>query len=237
MKGVILAGGVGSRLRPVTLEIPKPLITIRKKPLINYNIDNFTKHGVHDIKIIIRPSDRPDYERWYREYKNEFPDTKINIIEESEPMGTLGYLFHHLSEWMGDDHVFVTNADDIKNVDLGTMLAFHRRSGFPATIALMNMEKPDEYGAVVLRGDTIVSFLEKKPGLAEALVSCGLYIISPAALAAVENESGKDKKFLMFEKELFPVLARDEKLGAFVCEGTFYDCGTLERWEKAIREL
>ena len=122
-KGVILAGGSGTRLLPLTLEIPKPLITIRKTPLINYNLSLFNAYGVRDVKVIIRPSDRKDYDRWLREYRNAFPDMQIELIEEPAPMGTMGYVFHHLREWMAGEDIFVTNGDDIKKVDLGAMTA------------------------------------------------------------------------------------------------------------------
>lgn len=162
---------------------------------------------------------------------------KIELIEEKEPMGTLGYIFHHLRGWMGKEDIFVTNGDDIKEVDLRAMLAFHRDQGVSATLALMRMEKPDDYGAVLVRADRISDFLEKKAGLAAGLVSAGMYIISPAALAHIEQGLEKGRKCLQFERDVFPALAKTKKLGGFVAEGTFYDCGTFERWEKAIREI
>jgi mannose-1-phosphate guanylyltransferase len=161
----------------------------------------------------------------------------MELIEEKDPMGTLGYIFHHLRGWMGKEDIFVTNGDDIKEVDLKAMLAFHRSQGTPATLALMRMEKPDDYGAVLVREDRISDFLEKKPDLAAGLVSAGMYVISPAALAHIEQGLEKGRKFLQFEKDMFPALAKSKKLGGFVTEGTFYDCGTFERWGKAIREI
>ncbi len=237
MKGVILAGGEGTRLRPLTLEVPKPLITIKKRPLINYNLGLLARYGVDDVKILIRPKDQKDYSRWLAEYEREFPGTKIELVAEQVPMGTLGYIFHHLRGWAGKDDIFVTNGDDIKDIDLREMSAFHRNQDVPATLALMRMEKPDDYGAVLVREDRITDFLEKRPGLAEGLVSAGMYIVSPAAIVHVEKGLKNSRKVLMFEKDMFPVLAKSEKLGGFVAEGTFYDCGTFERWEKAIRGI
>jgi NDP-sugar pyrophosphorylase family protein len=99
------------------------------------------------------------------------------------------------------------------------------------------MEHPDEYGAVVVQNGNVLEFLEKKPGLSSALVSAGMYVVSPKAFMLVADNDGEKKKALMFERDMFPVLAKRNELGAFICEGSFYDCGTLERWEKAIREL
>lgn len=237
MKGIILAGGEGRRLQPLGLGVPKPLIPVKKKPLLNYNLSLFSKHGVNDVKVLIRPMDKEIYEKWYREYKKEFSHTKIDLVVEPEPMGTFGYMLHHLRTWAGSDDVFVTNGDDIKEIDLVRMLEAHRASGAVATVALMRMDKPDDYGAVLVRENRITSYVEKQRDLPPGLVSSGMYIISPSATALIAKSAAAKEKFLMFEKDLFPVLAKGNDLGAFVCEGGFYDCGTPERLEKAIREV
>lgn len=151
-------------------------------------------------------------------------------------MGTLGYLFNHLREWTGNEDIFVTNGDDIKDIDLRRMADFHRRTGVLATLALMVMGTPDDYGAVLVKEDKIVEFIEKRTGLPASPVSAGMYLISPAAIKRAEKAIPPGKKFLMFEKDLFPVLAAERQLGGFVCKGVFFDCGTLERWGRAIRE-
>lgn len=232
-----MAGGEGKRLQSLALGVPKPLIMIKGKPLLNYNLGLFAKYGVTEVKIVIRPSDREEYDRWHEKYRSEFPKTKIDLVEESEPMGTFGYIFHHLRQWMDGEEVFVSNGDDIKDIDLAAMLAFHRRTGAPATLTLMEMEKPDDYGAVLVRGDRVSDFLEKKAGLPAGLVNAGLYVITPAALDHFATSRQNAEKFLMFEKDFFPALAAKGLLAAFVSAGTFYDCGTPERWERAKREL
>lgn len=237
MKGIILAGGEGTRLRPVTFEIPKPLITIKKKPLINYGLDLFTRHGVNDIKILIRPSDEKDYERWYREFGGDFPHAKIELVQEPLPMGTLGYFFHHLQEWANGEDVFIANGDDLVTLDLAAMHAFHRKTDGHATVALMRMEDPGDYGTVRLDGGKVTAFLEKEKNMPAGLVSAGVYVISAKALGHIGEGITKAQKFLMFEKDMFPILAAAGKLSGFVSEGTFYDCGTFERWERAIREV
>lgn len=236
-KAIILAGGEGSRLLPLTLEIPKPLITIKKKPLINYNVDLFLRYGIENILVIIKPSHRKDYDRWLAEHEKEFSTAKIEIVEESEPMGTFGYIFNHLGGWMWGGDIFVTNGDDIKTIDLGGMAAFHARTGRAATVALMRMDKPDDYGTVLVEQDSIIEFLEKTPQAESGLVSAGMYILSLSAIEHVRPSIAKDRKVLSFEKDFFPSLAKAKKLGGFFSEGKFYDCGTFERWEQAIREV
>lgn len=237
MKGIILAGGEGKRLQPLMLNVPKPLVVVKGTPLVNYNLGLFARYGIHDVKIIIRPSDRKVYKQWYQKYKSSFPKVSIELVEEPEPMGTFGYFFHHLRDWMGKEDVFVTNGDDIKKIDLQKMFDFHRRANAPATLALMKMKKPDDYGAVLVKTDKITEFIEKQPNLPAGLVSAGMYIISPAALKRIATSIPREKRYLMFEKDLFPILAKGQELGGFVCRGKFFDCGTPERLEKAIREL
>lgn len=224
------------RLLPLTLEVPKPLITIRRTPLINYNLSLFAKYGIRDVKVIIRPSDRNDYDRWLREYRGEFPGMNIELVEEPTPMGTFGYVFHNLCAWMGDEDIFVTNGDDIKEIDLGEMVDFHRRADVLATVALMVMEKPDDYGTVLVKEDKVAEFVEKRKGLPASPVSAGMYLVSPAAIRYMAKKIAPEKKILMFENDFFPVLAAERCLGGFVCRGAFFDCGTFERWHRAIRE-
>jgi NDP-sugar pyrophosphorylase family protein len=236
-KAVILAGGKGSRLHPVTLEIPKPLITIRKTPLINYNLSLLAAHGVRDAKVIIRPGDRPDYERWLREYRSTFPGMAIELVEEPEPMGTLGFVFHHLSDWVGDGNIFVTNGDDIKDVDLAEMAAFHERMNLPVTVALVTEKERNDGGFVLVRENKIANFFEKDPTADTKLISAGMYILSAHVFENIVGAGLHKKKHLMFETDLFPVLAKAGKLGGFIYDGKLFDCGTFERWEQAIREV
>ena len=78
--------------------------------------------------------------------------------------------------------------------------------------------------------------MEKRPGLPASPVSAGMYLVSLAAMQYAEKKIAPEKKVLMFEKDFFPALAAERQLGGFVCSGTFYDCGTFERWHQAIRE-
>jgi mannose-1-phosphate guanylyltransferase / phosphomannomutase len=236
-KGIVLAGGEGKRLASLRFDVPKPLVPLKGKPLVNFNLGLLARHGVRNVLVIIRPSDRSLYREWHKKHGKDFPTMRIEIVEEPEPMGTFGYFFHHLRDWTGEDDVIVTNGDEIKEIDLRAMHDFHRRIGTPATVALMKMEKPDDYGAVVLEDGKIIEFIEKRPNLPAGFVSTGLYVISPRVLDEVAARIPKEKRFLMFETDLFPVLARKKKLGGFACEGRFFDCGTPERLAEAIRSI
>ena len=238
MKGIILAGGKGTRLYPLTLDTPKPLITVKDKPLINFSVELFAKYGIDDIAIIIRPSDREHYNRWYARYASAFPGIKIYFFEEPKAMGTLGYIFHNFHHWADGQEVFVMNGDGVvKDLDVDAMVLFHRAAGTKATVSLMKVENPGDYGSVVIHDNKVTDFLEKKEGLDFAWVSAGFYIISSSAIAHIKEQISPEQEFLMFEKDLFPVLSKAGELAAFTSNGRFFDCGTFERWEQAIREV
>ena len=236
-KGIILAGGKGQRLMPLTLTTPKPLVEVNRKPLINYNLGLFWKYGVKEVKIIIRAEDREPYAQWHHGYASQFPGTTITFVEENEPMGTFGYIAHHLAVWIGDEKVFVTNGDDIKDIDLRLMLDVHTAANLPASIALMKMEDPSDYGAVVVESGKVVGFLEKQKNMLPGPVSAGMYLIDKKTISFIKERVVPLENFLMFEKDAFPLLVENNKLHAFVCEGAFLDCGTPERLASAEQFL
>ena len=234
-KAIILAGGKGTRLHPITLETPKPLLTVKKQPIINYLLDIFKKHGIQEVKIIIKEPDKEDFFWWRRRYEVKFDLRSITFEVEKEPMGTLGYVYHNLRDWIGDEPFFMSNADELKTVDLDKMHDFHVSNSGLATIALMEVENPSDYGVAVMEGPKIVKFLEKPENPPSSFISGGFYLLSPEALSQVNLTD--DAKFLMIEKDLFPKLALSGKLLGFESSGPFFDCGTFERLEKAIRHF
>ena len=245
-KAIILAGGKGTRLYPVTLETPKPLLTVNKKPIINYLIEMFKKYGIEEVAITVRQSDFEDFSWWLRRNQNVLGGIWINLIVEEEPMGTIGLWAHLLHTWTGSEPFFLTNGDELKEIDLGELAAQHRKTGALTTIAAVEVKNPQEYGVIVfsaengptLGGDSnfIESFLEKPENPPSNFISSGLYLIDPRVLEHLSEEIAANKKFLMIEKDLFPKLAASKKLAAYKSKGKWFDCGNLERWEKAIKE-
>ena len=235
-KAIILAGGKGTRLYPVTLETPKPLLTVNRKPIINYLIELFADHGVQEIKVVIRPQDREEFGWWQSRWQKNFKNVSVSFEEETEPMGTLGYWAHQLADWTGNEPFFLTNGDELKQVDLSAMKKHHQQNKGLVTIALVQVPNPSEYGVAILNNHQIIEFLEKPANPPTNLISSGLYIVDPAAISYLSSRVKNGEKFLMIEKDLFPHLAKDGKLVAYKTQGKWYDCGNLERWEKAIKE-
>ncbi|MBZ9572253.1 nucleotidyltransferase family protein [Patescibacteria group bacterium] len=247
MKAVILAGGAGSRLYPITKELPKPLLPIKRKPILNHLVDLFHSYGIKKIAILINRDFREDFDWWKKRY---YPKEKIKIFEEKKPLGTFGGLFY-LKDWLSKgspsgepaEPFFFTNGDELKKIKLFEMKNFHQKKKTPATIALVKVPNPQDYGVVICKNGLVQEFLEK-PSPAQILkktwagkksttqyISSGLYLLSPEIF-----NYHPGPKFSMIEKDLFPKLAKEKKLTGFKFNGKWMDTGTFERYETAIRK-
>lgn len=229
-KAVILAGGKGTRLYPITYEIPKPLLPVNKKPIINHLVDFFLNQKVGEIFILVNKEFEDEFNWWK---KRHYPKTKISFFKEDEPLGTFGGLWH-LKKHLSQEPFFLTNGDELKKINLEKMKEFHKEQKALATIGLVKVPNPQDYGVAVCKGGLIAEFLEK-PALAEIpknpRISSGLYLLSPEIF-----KYHPGLKFAMIEKVLFPKLAKEKKLGGFKSNGKWQDCGTWERYEKAIKK-
>jgi NDP-sugar pyrophosphorylase family protein len=234
-KAVILAGGKGTRLYPITKEIPKPLLPIKKKPIINYLVDLFHSQGVKEIAVLISHDFQDDFQWWRKRY---YPKSKIKLVEEKKPFGTFGGLFL-LRKWIGGSLFFLTNGDELKIINLKRMAEFHQKMAVPVTIAMVKVSDPQNYGVVVSKKGKIEKFLEK-PSPSQLLkeiknwegsnyINSGLYLLSSEVF-----DFHPGLKFSMIEADLFPKLAGQKKLAGFKFRGKWTDCGTWERYEKAI---
>ena len=226
-KAVILAGGKGTRLYPITKEIPKPLLSVRKKPIINYLVDLFHSQGVKDVAVLISEEFKEDFDWWK---KRHYPEREIEFFEEKEPLGTFGGLWH-AKEWVGDKDLFLTNGDELKEIDLAAMADFHNRVRPIGTIALLEVPNPQDYGVVICNGDMVEEFLEKPENPPSNYINSGLYLLSPEIF---QHHPGP--QFTMIEKDIFPRLAKDKKIAGFKFKGRWTDTGTWERYEKALEE-
>jgi len=245
-KAVILAGGKGTRLYPVTKEIPKPLLPINRKPIINYLVDLFREQGIKDIAVLISKDFREDFDWWQRRY---YPSTssgqvpKIKLVEETRPLGTFGGLYF-LKDWLFPPSsgqakaFFMTNGDELKEIDLVKMVGFHQKLKAPATIALVKVQDPQHYGVVICKHGKVEQFLEKPKNPSSKYINSGLYLLSPEIFNYLpQGKAGHSgPKFLMTETDLFPKLAKENKLAGFKFDGKWTDCGTWERYQAALSD-
>jgi len=225
-KTVILAGGKGTRLYPITLETPKPLLFVNKKPIINHLVDLFYSQGVKDIAILIDKKFEEDFSWWKKRY---YPKNNIIFVEEKEPLGTFGGLWF-LKKWISRSLFFLVNADDLMDIKLDKMVDLHRKVKPVGTIALVKVKDPREYGAVICNSGIVKKFIEKPDNSSLKYINSGWYLLSPEIF-----DYHPGPKFLMIEKDIFPMLAKEKKLAGLKFNGKWMDTGTFERYEKAIK--
>lgn len=230
-KAVILAGGKGTRLYPVTREIPKPLLPVNRKPIINYLVDLFLGQEIKDIAVLVNKEFEEEFVWWLKRY---YPsaglsgEPRIQLIKEEEPLGTFGGIFY-LKEWIGSSPFFLTNGDELKEIDLAKMMKFHDEKKVLATVALVSVPDPQNYGVAICQNGLIKEFLEKPKDPPANFISSGLYLLSSEVL-----KYHPGCKFCMVEKDIFPKLASERNLAGFQFDGRWTDCGTWERYSDAL---
>lgn len=240
-KAIILAGGKGTRLYPITYEIPKPLLPVKRKPIINYLVDLFSQQGIKDIAVLINSDFKDEFEWWQKRYypstisgqalsKTSGQGPKITFFEEPEPLGTFGGLCY-LKDWIVDQPFFLTNGDELKKIDLIKMAKFHNDYPVLGTMALVKVPNPQDYGVVMCQKGIVKEFLEKPENPPSKYINSGLYLFSPGVF-----QYHQGPKFAMVEKNLFPKLAKEKKLAGFKFKGSWMDTGTFERYENAIKK-
>jgi len=225
-KAVILAGGKGTRLYPITKEIPKPLLPVKGKPIINYLVDLFSSQGIEEIAVLINKDSKKDFDEWKKKY---FPENRIKIVEEEKPLGTFGGLYF-LKEWIGDSLFFLSNGDELKKIDLIKMAKFHQKMKPLVTLASVKVSRPQDYGVLVIGAlGTPEAFIEKPEKPPSNNINSGIYLLSPKIF---NYHPGPE--FSMIEKDIFPKLVLEKKIKIFETDGKWMDCGTMERYNHAI---
>lgn len=219
MKALILVGGYGTRLRPLTLSRPKPLVEFANKPILLHQIEALVDAGV--TEVILAVSYRAD--QMEQELKAEAEKLGITLIfsHETEPLGTAGPLAlakEHLEK--SDKPFFVLNSDIICDFPFKQLLKFHESKGKEGTIVVTKVEEPSKYGVVVYDDDNCIqSFVEKPQEFISNKINAGLYILSPKVLKRIQLRPTS------IEKEVFPGMAQDKVLYAFDLPGFWMDVG------------
>jgi len=202
MKGVILAGGFGTRLRPLTFTKPKPMVPLVNKPVIEHVVDYLASHGLDDIVVtttFLREMVMDHFR--YRE------DVRLSYPTEPYPLGTAGSVKNARLE-EEDEPFVVIQGDNITDMDLRGLIDFHYGAGGLVTIAVTRVEDPWNYGIVELEGDGRIGRFYEKPDKGKCfsnLASTGIYVVEPKALELVPDGVAFD-----FAKDLFPLLGNDK---------------------------
>ncbi|MBR9677252.1 nucleotidyltransferase family protein [Candidatus Woesearchaeota archaeon] len=224
---VFLLGGKGTRFRPVTYEIPKALLPVQGKTVTEHLFELFKKYDITNyIFSVGHMADK---------IQNYFGDGKkwgvtITYIEEKEPAGSAGAI--KLARKYLREPFIVTNGDELKDIKLDEMYEHHKKTDAKITVALTSVQDPTQYGVAKLENNKILDFIEK-PTLEQApsnLINSGLSIWQSEVVDVIPEG------FAMYEKHVFPQLAKKGQLYAYKFKGQWFDTGTPERYEKAIKQ-
>lgn len=229
MQAVILAGGQGTRLRPLTLTCPKPLLPVANVPIIRRIIDKLPPE-VDEVLLAVnyKLEQLADY------FSEHDVGRNVTLVEEKEPLGTAGAIKN--VERHIDGTFFVFNGDVLDSLDLPAFSAFHEKKGGVGSIALWRVNDPRHFGVMEMRGERIVRFVEKPETREQApsnLANAGTYLLEPEVFDAIPPDAA-----VSIERETFPsLLAGDRHIYGFPFEGFWVDCGRPETYLRANEAL
>ncbi len=217
VKAVVMAGGKGTRLRPITYSIPKPIVPIAGKPCISYLLDSFYNAGIKDN--IITTGYKFDT-LINKIIENKYNDQNVLFSVENEPAGTAGSI--KIISGFLDDTFIVGSGDILSDFNIKDILNFHKKNNSKITVVLTEVKDPSQFGIVELKDNKIVRFLEK-PSESEKfsnMVNTGIYVIEPEILNYIKNIPYD------FGKDLFPrLLRKNVDIYGYLGNGVWLDTG------------
>jgi len=229
VQALILAGGEGTRLRPLTSTVPKPVVPLVDRPFIAYMLDWLRGHGVDDVVLSCG-----HMAAGVRDVLGDGDayGMRLRYLEEPRPLGTGGAL--KFAEDLLDERFLMLNGDVLTDIDVSAQIAAHERTGAHATLALYPVEDPSAYGLVRMGGDGAVTEFVEKPApdqIDTNNISAGVYVLERSVLGRLEAGAAAS-----IERDVFPVLVGDGLYG-HVAHGYWKDIGTPERYLEATFDI
>ncbi|HUA09059.1 MAG TPA: sugar phosphate nucleotidyltransferase [Candidatus Acidoferrales bacterium] len=222
MKAVVMAGGEGSRLRPLTSRRPKPLAPIANKPVMHHIVELLAQHGITEIVATLH---------YLADEIEAYFGTSMQYVVEDTPLGTAGAV-KMAEELLGGETFVIISGDAMTDVDLTALIEAHRSAGNVATIALWRVHNPLEFGVVITDDEGRITRFLEKPSWGEVFsdtINTGIYVLEPEVLSYMEAGKNYD-----FSKDIFPLLLRDGKrLGGHVISDYWADVGNLQQYQQA----
>ncbi len=232
MKAVVLVGGFGTRLRPLTLSTPKQMLPIIHKPMIEHVLEHLARHGISEA--VLSMGYRPDA------FADAYPDgacagVALHYAIEPEPLDTAGAIRFAADHAGIDERFVVVNGDVLTDLDLGALVAFHDAHQGEGSIALHRVDDPSAFGVVPTDDDGRVEAFVEKPPRDEAptdLINAGTYVLEASVLDRIE----KGRK-VSIEREVFPAMVADGVLYAMAGDTYWIDTGTPVKYLQAQIDL
>lgn len=223
MKAIVLAGGLGTRLRERVPDLPKPMAPVAGRPFLEYVLDGLQRSGCDEVVLSVGHL----WEKIEAHFGDRYRDLRVRYAVETEPLGTGGALAWALRELAADEPVLTLNGDTFLNVDFAAVWAHHRAAGSPVTMVLREVEDTARYGAVLTEAGRVVRFAEKGQQ-GRGLINAGTYVIEPGLF----EQLGLSGRFSM-ETDVLQARCAELRPAAFVTDAHFIDIGIPEDFERA----
>ena len=231
MKAVIIAGGFGTRLRPLSCTRPKHLFPIGGKPLLDWTLARLGDAGVNDVVFALNYMS----EAFVKQYGKSAYGMKVHYCHEMRPLGTGGCVKNAEKTIGHDEDFLLLNGDILSKIDYTQLIAQHAKNCGIATISLRRVKDPSRYGVVDLDKNNHIKRFVEKPARGQApsnLINAGVYALNPRIFDYIPN-----KKRVSIERETFQALVRDDELFGFLFKGLWIDLGEPSDFLKGNRLL
>ena len=231
MKAVIMAGGRGSRLQPLTIGCPKSMVSFGDKPVLEHILNLLKRH--HIFEVVITVQYQADQIRTYFGDGSRLGMT-VHYAVEDVPLGTAGSI-KNAQPFLANETFLVISGDAITDIDLTYLLRFHRKKQALATLALKSVDNPQQYGVVITDDDGCIRQFFEKPVQEQIIsntVNTGIYILEPKVLAMMESNRAYD-----FSYDIFPVLLKQQALFGCPTDAYWCDIGTIPTYVKAMTDV
>ncbi|MFQ5612095.1 MAG: sugar phosphate nucleotidyltransferase [Anaerolineae bacterium] len=231
MKAVVMAGGSGSRLRPLTIERPKPMVPVVNKPILGHILDVLKRHGIHEVIITVQ-----FLANMVQDYFGDGRSLDMDLVYsvEEEPLGTAGSVKN--AQYLLDDTFLVISGDALTNFNLSDIIQYHRKQKAKATVTLYRVKNPLEYGVIITNSEGHITKFLEKPSWGQVIsdtVNTGIYVLEPEVLDLFEANVPYD-----FSGDLFPLmLERNDRIVGWVADGYWCDIGNISEYRRALTDL
>ena len=225
MRAVVLVGGFGTRLRPLTSDLPKQMLPIVDRPMIEHVVGHLAAHGVEEVVLSL--GFLPDA------FRDAYSDGRcagipLHYAVEPEPLDTAGAIRFAVEDAGIDEAFLVLNGDVLTDLAVDELIGFHRASGAEATVSLTPVDDPSRYGVVPIDADgRVTGFVEKPPAGAAPCnwINAGTYVFEPSVIDRIEPG-----RRVSVEREVFPAMADEGVLYGLRSEAYWVDTGTPETY-------
>jgi mannose-1-phosphate guanylyltransferase len=232
LKAIILVGGEGTRLRPLTYWLPKQMLPMCNMTMIERVVMHLSKFGITEVVLSLGYKPEPFLKAFPT---NELFGVKLSYVVEPQLMDTAGAIRYAFERSEITKAFIAINGDVFSDINVGNFVSFHKKTGSLATICLTKVEDPSRYGVAVLNSENkILDFVEKPPKekAPSRFINAGYYVLEPQVIDLI-----KPGMRVSIEKEIFPNLASLNKLSGFIWQSYWIDTGTPQSYIKAALDL